>query len=159
MSARTPARKCVHDLIARYNVSEDPKDLYHFEHTACAEASLLCWLRTALMKENSEASPDMGRQQQTRQPLPKGRLPQCLTDELPEQAACEMFKRDGEVDEVRQRLPPPMDRIRKFFNIDKHQKDELAAMGFDPKAVQSDITKAIYSGFRDLGCCTALWDM
>ena len=155
MSART----CVHDLMVRYNVNDNLKDLYHFKHTACAEGITAVLVASGFNDREFRGFARHGSSVGNTTALAK-RTPAPLLDRrAAEQEACEVFKKDGEVDHVRQRLPPPIDRIRKFFNIDKHQKDELAAMGFHPKAVQSDITKAIYSGFRDLGCRTALWDM
>ena len=75
-----------------------------------------------------------------------------------ELAACQTFKLDHDVNEVRPWLPPSLQQIRKFFSLSKAQKEELTALGADPKTVQSDIVNSIYNGFRDLGCRTELWD-
>ena len=75
-----------------------------------------------------------------------------------EQAACQAFKLDLEVNEVRRRLPPSMKDIRNFFALGRVQKEELRALGFDSASVQLDIMKSIYNGLRKLGCLTSLWD-
>ncbi|CAE7750589.1 unnamed protein product [Symbiodinium sp. CCMP2592] len=75
-----------------------------------------------------------------------------------ETAACLTFKLDKEVNAVRLKLPAAMKFIRQFFCLGGKQKAELTTLGFQPKVVQSDITTAIYNGFRPLGCQTSFWD-
>ena len=74
------------------------------------------------------------------------------------QAACRAFKLDVQVNEVRPRLPPSMKEIKNFWTLDKTQRDDLRALGFDPTTVQADIAKSIFNGFRNLGCRTSFWD-
>lgn len=72
-----------------------------------------------------------------------------------EEAACEVFKRDPQVNEARKWLPPSMQKIRDRVSLDGTQKAELRRMGMDTTLVQSSMWRCIFNGFRHLGCCTA----
>ena len=72
--------------------------------------------------------------------------------------ACIMFKHDDEIQKVRRKLAPSIGQIRDFFTLDKSQRDQLRALGYESAMVQSDICTSIHRGFRLLGCRHAFWD-
>jgi len=75
-----------------------------------------------------------------------------------EENACKTFKHDGQVNEVREKLPPSMLKIKRWASLSRLQKDQLKEKGYNPADVHGDMCKSIYSGFKKLGCRTALWD-
>ena len=74
-----------------------------------------------------------------------------------EESACEVFKHDVQVQEVRRLLPPRMSKVRALATLNRKQKDELEENGLDHSVVRSDMVRVIYNGFRALGCRWGLW--
>ncbi|CAE7576286.1 unnamed protein product [Symbiodinium sp. CCMP2592] len=73
-------------------------------------------------------------------------------------SACEAFRSDREVMEISHCLPPAVEKIRKRFRLDKRHRKALRERGLEPSLVQREIVAAVYMGFQDIGCRTALWD-
>ncbi|CAE7727141.1 unnamed protein product [Symbiodinium sp. CCMP2592] len=152
---RLPARDCVHSLIGQYNLVRQPHELYHFEYSRSPEGVTAWLVTTGFFQRQFRGFARHGSgvgSGKKNKPAP------FLDKRAAEQVACEAFKRDAQVQEVRQLLPPRMDRIRNFFFLTKAQRDELEELGYKPSVVQSDIAKAIYNGFRALGCRNVFWD-
>ena len=130
------SRQAVGRFLAQYNTSEER--LHHFEHKldgfGCAATLVLSGFHGRRFEGSSKG---------VSKGFSKAVSVSILDKRAAEQAACEAFKRDAQVKEVRRRLPPTMQQIRNFFTLSGERRQQLRAQAFEPGTVQTDIMKSI----------------